>query len=80
MSNFTPVYRLPFVKPGEPVLEIMERTRYMTIDRQLEALFTFLGDGVMSGWEIIRHPNKVNSIVVKPGSGVANKTAVATNI
>ena len=78
--SFTPVYRLPFVKPGEPVLEIMERTRYMTIDRQLEALFTFLGDGVMSGWEIIQHPDKVNNIIVKPGSGVANKVAVATNI
>jgi hypothetical protein len=78
--NFTPVYRLPFVKAGESVTEAMERTRYMTIDRQLESLFTFLGDGVMTGWEIVEHPTKDNAIVLREGSGVADSIAVATNI
>ena len=80
MPNYSPVYRLPFLKPGEVVTEAMERTRYMTIDRQLEALFTFLGDGVMTGWNIIQHPDKNDSIILQPGSGVADSIAVATNI
>jgi len=80
MPNYTPVYRLPFLKAGEPVTEIMERTRYMAIDRQLESLFTFLGNGVMSGWDIIPHPNKSGSIIVRPGSGVVNYLAVASNV
>lgn len=78
--NFTPVYRLPFVKPGEPITESMERIRYMTIDRQLESLFTFLGDGVMTGWSIIQHPDKDGSIILRAGSGVADSIAVATNV
>jgi len=79
MPNFTPVYILPFIKAGEPVTEVMERTRYMAIDRQLESLFTFLGDGVMSGWEIIPHPTQDGYIIVRPGSGVVNKLAIASN-
>ena len=52
----------------------------MTIDRQLESLFTFLGDGVMTGWTIIQHPDRNDSIILQPGSGVADSVAVATNI
>jgi hypothetical protein len=79
MQNYTPIYMLPFIKAGEPVTEVMERTRYMAIDRQLESLFTFLGDGVMSGWEIIPHTTKDGYIIVRPGSGVVNKLAIASN-
>ena len=52
MSSYTPIYRLPFIDAGQPITETMERIRYTTIDRQLSALFTFLGDGIITGWEI----------------------------
>ena len=77
--NFTPVYRLPFAESGEPITEVMERTRYMSIDRQLEALFTFLGDGIISGWSIKKDPEDSETVIITKGSGVILSVAVATN-
>jgi hypothetical protein len=76
--QFSPVYRLPFVKSGEPITEVMERIRYISIDRQLEAIFTFLGDGVMTGWNIVPS-DKPKKVKLTAGSGVVMNTAVATN-
>ena len=80
MPNFTPVYRLPYVKAGEVIDEIMERTRYMSVDRQLEALFTFLGDGIITGWNIQTNTNNPKTVIVTKGSGVVSNMAVATSV
>ena len=78
MPKVSPVYRLPWVQEGEPLTEIVERTRFLAIDRQLEALFTFLGNGVISGWEIELDPDNDAGVLLTPGSGVISSVAAAT--
>ena len=78
MPNYTPVYRLPFAVGGESITDTMERTRYMAIDRQLEALYTFFGDGVISGWEIVKLSGEEKANLM-PGSGVIQNYAVMTS-
>lgn len=81
MPQTTPVYRLPYLMQGdstEVLTEVVERTRFMTIDRQLEGLFTFLGNGVISGWAIERTSDNSKSITITPGSGVVASVAAAT--
>lgn len=74
----TPVYRLPYIEKGENLTGQIERTRFMAIDRQLEALFTFLGDGVIAGWTLERDSENDNNVVLKRGSGVIASIAAAT--
>jgi len=80
MSSYSPIYRLPFINAGDPITETLERIRYTTIDRQLYTLFTFLGDGIITGWEI-QSPLSTDSslsVNVTAGSGVAMSMAIAT--
>jgi len=76
MSRTTPIYRLPYLEKGDVLTGLIERTRFQAIDRQLEALFTFLGDGIISGWTI--EPDSTNSVILKKGSGVISSIAAAT--
>jgi len=79
--SYSSIYRLPYIYSSEPITEPMERIRYTTIDKQLEALFTFLGDGIISGWEITLNTDDSDrkSIIITPGSGVVMNMASATN-
>lgn len=79
MPKVTPVYRLPYILQGERLTEAVERTRWLAIDRQLEAIFTFMGDGVIAGWDLTVTPNVKNSVTLSPGSGVINSVAASTS-
>lgn len=79
MSKVTPVYRLPYVdNPNEVITGQIERTRFVAIDRQLESLFTFLGDGIIAGWELSIDPDNNKNIRIARGSGVISSVAAAT--
>ena len=78
MPRVTPVYRLPYLQKGDVLSGLVERTRFEAIDRQLEALFTFLGDGIISGWQLSVDGEKNNRIAVSRGSGVIASIAAAT--
>lgn len=79
MAKLTPVYRLPYVDdPNEVITGQIERTRFVAIDRQLESLFTFLGDGIIAGWELSIDPDNDKSVRIARGSGVISSVAAAT--
>ena len=81
MPNQTSIYRLPYIYATEPITEPMERIRYQTLDAQIESLFTFLGDGIITGWEINLDPNDADgkTIILTAGSGVIASIAAATS-
>jgi len=78
MPRQTPVYRLPYVLPGESVTGPVDRTRFMAIDRQLEAIFTFLGNGIISGWNLQIDEEDSKVLIITPGSGVISSIAAAS--
>lgn len=71
----TPKFHLPYLsRIGEDVTPEMEFKRYTTIDVQMEAIFSVLGDGVVSGWGIqAEHPQTKlydsGSVWIVPGRG-----------
>lgn len=76
--SYTPIFKLPMLnKTGVPVTPEMEIRRYVTLDVQLEALYSVLGDGIISGWEITTTPPPEtgltqappNTIYISAGSG-----------
>jgi len=79
MPKLTSIYRLPYLSSGEVLTGPIDRTRFMAIDRQLEAIFTFLGDGVISGWEIVKDNDNLKKIRVTRGSGVISSIAASTS-
>lgn len=79
MARVTPVYRLPYVDdPNEVVTGQIERVRFVAIDRQLESLFTFLGDGIIAGWTLEIDPDNDKNVRINRGSGVISSVAAAT--
>lgn len=78
MSLLTPTYRLPYLTRGEVLSSNVEKIRFNTIDRQLEALFTFIGDGIISGWDLSIDDENNTKLNLSPGSGVIASVAAAT--
>lgn len=75
----TSVYRLPYVSSTtENITGQIERIRFTAIDRQLESLFTFLGDGIISGWTLEKQSDNNKNIQINKGSGVISSVAAAT--
>lgn len=74
----TKIFRLPYVRQDEFISELTERVRFNTIDRQLEALLTFLGDGIISGWELSADPKDNKKVILSAGSGVLASIAAAS--
>jgi len=80
MPRVTAVFRMPYISAaGEILTGQMESTRWKIVDKQLEALYSFLGDGIISGWEIEKTPNIPLSITITPGSGVVSGIAAASS-
>lgn len=79
MPRVTPIFRLPYLQQDEPLTLITERTRFVTIDRQLEALYSFLGNGIITGWELSETTDIPLSITISPGSGVVSGVAAASS-
>ena len=81
---YTPKLRLPYINTiGQAITPDMERRRYLSLDVQLDALFSVLGNGVISGWEITTTAppgvsTQPNSIYITAGSGHINSLACET--
>ena len=78
MPNETSKYKLGYFEAGESVTAASEidRTRFLTLDRQVLGLFEVLGNGIISGWELVSNDDTAYEITVNPGSGHVNYVAV----
>jgi len=73
----TEKYDLAYFEEGDLTLSIPETQRWITLDVQLFSLFEILGNGIISGWNIL--PSSGLSIVVSAGSGHVNFVAVQSD-
>lgn len=95
MVETTKVYKLPYIGVGDTLTPRIEQKRFVTIDKQLEALFRLFGNGVIAGWEIVEKDyitdnninfrqlsstSDVNPIYIMPGRGHVASLAAETNI
>ena len=72
-------YNLAYFEEGDFTSGVVEMQRWETIDTQLNALYQIMGNGVISGWNLIA--NNDLSISVTPGSGnVAFVSAATTRL
>lgn len=67
MSIRTNKYQLTAFQEGDFTSAIPEMQRWETIDAQLYALFSIMGNGIISGWDLASYSGL--SISVSPGSG-----------
>lgn len=79
MPKVSPIFRLAYFEEGDVITGLGERSRFLTIDRQLEAIFTFLGDGVVTGWELTETQGVPLSITVSKGAGVVSGIAATSD-
>ena len=70
----TTKYQLGYFEEGDITSSSIEMQRWETLDAQLHAIFSILGNGVIEGWNIL--PSSGLSIVVSPGSGHVNFVSV----
>ena len=66
MKN-TSKYKLGYFEAGDITSADIEMQRFETLDAQLFALFSIMGNGVLTGWNIVKSGRF--SIVITPGSG-----------
>jgi len=76
MSKRTNKYGLTYFEQGDITNAQYELQRWETLDAQLEALFSIMGNGVLTGWNIGTVADKPLSCVVFPGSGHVGFVAV----
>lgn len=85
----TPIFRMPYIgRADQRVTPEIERQRFITLDVQLEALFSVLGNGVISGWNISLTPPlnpdlsqpepEPLTVYISPGRGHVNSMAAET--
>lgn len=72
----TTKYQLGYFEQGDRTSSSIEMQRWETLDVQLYALFYILGNGIISGWNLLASSGL--SIVVTPGSGHVNFVSVET--
>jgi len=70
----TTKYQLGYFEEGDTTSSSIEMQRWETLDAQLYAMFSMLGNGVIDGWGIL--PSSGLSIIVAPGSGHVNFVSV----
>ena len=78
MPKQTDKYKLGYFEAGDSVTAASEidRTRFLTLDRQILGLFEVLGNGIISGWELVSNDDTAYEITVNPGSGHVDYVAV----
>ncbi|MFA7219212.1 MAG: hypothetical protein WC119_01750 [Synergistaceae bacterium] len=79
MSKRTNRYGMVYFEQGDLTSAQYEMQRWETIDAQLAALFSIMGNGVISGWNILAIENGGLSCAVAPGSGHVGFVAVASD-
>ena len=67
MSKQTTKYKLGYFQEGDFTSGVTEMQRWETIDAQLKAVFSIVGNGILSGWNLVDGGGlKVN---ITPGAG-----------
>lgn len=74
----TSKYGLTYFEKGDFTSSIPEMQRWETLDNQLYSLFNIIGNGVLTGWDIIESDGL--SVVITPGSGHVSFVSVATTV
>jgi len=78
MARETEKYKLGYFENGDAADADIERPRWLTLDRQILGLFEVLGNGVLSGWDLITSDTSELNITVAAGSGHINYVAAET--
>lgn len=73
----TSKYQLAYFEQGDFTLSEVELQRWQTLDVQLRALYEVMGNGVITGWDLIGADGL--TITVTPGSGHVNFVAVESS-
>ena len=74
----TSKYQMTYFEEGDLTIPTVETQRWETIDAQLYAAFSILGNGVIQGWDLTAGDNL--SIVVSSGRGHVNFVAVESRL
>lgn len=74
--KLTSKYKLGYFEKGDITAADIEMQRFETLDAQLYSLFSVIGNGVLTGWNIITSSGL--SVAVTPGSGHVAFVAVAS--
>ena len=72
----TTKYQLGYFEEGDTTSSSIEMQRWETLDAQLYSLFSILGNGVISGWNLL--PSSGLSVAISSGSGHVNFVSVQT--
>jgi hypothetical protein len=87
MSGTTPYYGLTYFDFGDvlnlPLNVTAEINRFMFIDKQMYAISSVFGPGVISGWEVENNGYTTSngiSVIVSPGQGIISAIACITTL
>ena len=84
MAKRTNKYGLTYFEEGDITDAQYEMQRWETLDSQLQALFSIMGNGVLRGWNIQKIENGGLSCSISPGAGhvgfIAVESSEAQNI
>jgi len=74
----TTKYELGYFEEGDVTTGAAEMQRWETLDAQLYSLFSILGNGIITGWNMI--PADGLSVVIAPGTAHVNFVAVQSTV
>jgi hypothetical protein len=75
----TPKYKLGYLEAGDKTnVPVVERERWLTLDRQILGLFQVMGNGIVDGWQLISNDPTSATVTITIGSGHINYIAAET--
>ena len=75
----TPKYKLGYLEYGDSTnVPVVERDRWLTLDRQILGLFQVMGNGIVDGWNLVSNDPSAYEITVSSGSGHIDYVAAET--
>jgi plastocyanin len=75
----TPKYKFGYLEAGDRTnVSVVERERWLALDRQILGLFQIMGNGIIDGWNLVSNDNTVFQITVTIGAGHINYVAAET--
>ncbi len=81
MPKQTGKYNLGYYESGDSVKSAgeIDRQRFLTLDRQILGLFEIIGNGIISGWDLISNDDTAAEITVSVGNGHVDYVAVESD-
>ena len=74
----TSKYQMTYFEEGDLTVPTVETQRWETVDAQLYGMFSILGNGIITGWELAAGDNL--SVVISAGRGHVNYVAVESTL